>query len=144
MLEADMKAWGAKAQYLAGEFKGMRKVPIAYEVSADRREYRASIPGILDLHTKAIVVPGHREPVVSTGILDAFGDRLVHADALAHKYNDPEIKYAWDLTGRQSNTADFVLDNRRKAQGAIGWGCWTAHVDFKDQERYQEQMVKHE
>lgn len=49
--------------------------------------------------------------------MDAFGDRLVHADALVHKYSDHEIKYAWDLTGRQSNTADFVLDARRRPRG---------------------------
>jgi hypothetical protein len=130
MLGADLKAWGPKAKHLAGAFKGFKRVPIAYTVSADQREYAASIPGILELKTRAIVNPGHQEPVKSTGIMDAFGDKFTHADPLVHKYEDKALGYKWDLSGRQANFADFRLDPARVGKGAIGWGCWTAHSDY--------------
>src|SRR6185436_4204247 len=88
MLEGDMKKWGEKAKYLAGSFKGIKRVPLTYTVSADKRTYTCVIPGILDLKTHAIVNPGHTEPVRSTGIMDAFGDQFVHADADSHVYKD--------------------------------------------------------
>jgi len=67
----------------------------------------------------------------------------VHADCLAHKYSDAQAGYSWDLTGRQCNQADFVLDSAKLARGGIGWGCWTAHSDFGDGEKYGEQMLGH-
>ncbi len=139
MLEAGVKSWGEKAKHLAGNLVGMRNVPIAYTVSPDKTEYGVIIPGILEFKTRSIFNPGQKTPVVSTGIMDAFGDRFVHADCLVHKYKDASINYEWDLTGRQSNQADFVLDNARVAQGGIGWGCWTSHVDFGDKGKYAEQ-----
>jgi hypothetical protein len=138
-LEMAVKGMGAKAPYLAGKFVGMRKVPITYTVTPMRDAYAVVIPGILELKTKAIVNPGHTAPVVSTGVMDAFGDRFVHAECVAHKYKDASINYEWDLTGRQSNFADFVLNNERMAKGGIGWGCWTSHVDFGDKGKYAEQ-----
>jgi len=144
MMTADLKAWGAKAEHLAGKFVGMRKAPITYRVSPDKNDYDCLIPGILELRTKAHYNPGHKEPVVSTGIMDAFGDRFVHADCLAHKYNDATINYSYDLTGRQCNQADFVLNEERVKKGGIGWGCWTANVQFGDKARYQEQMIEHD
>jgi hypothetical protein len=144
MLTHDVKSWGDKAKHLAGKFVGMRKVPIAYEVSADRRSYGVTIPGILEFKTKAHVNPGQTEPVKSTGIMDAFGDSFVHADCLTHTYKDSTINYEWDLTGRQCNQADFVLNPERVAKGGIGWGCWTSHVDFGSTGKYGEQMVEHD
>ncbi len=144
MLTGDLKGWGPKAKHLAGDFKGLRKVAITYTVSADKQTYETHIPGILDLKVRAHVNPGHRDPTVSTGIMDAFGDRFVHADTLVHKYKDDQLKYGWDLTGRQSNFAEFVLNPERVARGAIGWGCWTAHSEFNDKEPYQEQLIGQE
>jgi hypothetical protein len=144
MLTGDLKAWGPKAKHLAGAFKGMKRVPMTYTVSADRREYAAVIPGILELKARAHVNPGHKDPVVSTGIMDAFGDRFVHADCLSHKYKDAALGYGWDLTGRQANFAEFSLDPDRVARGAIGWGCWTAHSEYNDHEKYQEQLIGQE
>ncbi len=142
MLSSDLKTWGArKSQHLAGSFKGIKRVPISYVVSSDRREYAATIPDILELKTRAHVNPGHKNPVASTGIMDAFGDRFIHADCLAHRYKDAQLKYEWDLTGRQANFADFVLDPERVAQSAVGWGCWSAHSEYKDNEPYQEQLI---
>ena len=109
------------------------KVPMTTRVSRDKHEYDVSIPGILDLQTRAIVNPGRTEPVMSTGIMDAFGDRFVHSDTPRHTYSDPTLGTEWDLTGRQSNQAEFALDSARVAQGGIGWGCWTAHSDFGDE-----------
>ena len=143
MLTSDVKSWGPKAEHLAGNFVGMRKVPIQYEIANKRNDFNCVIPGILELRTRAIYNPGHLEPVVSTGIMDAFGDRFVHAQCLAHKLDDPAIHYSWDLTGRQCNQADFVLNDERARKGGIGWGCWTAHTSFGDSERYQEQMIGH-
>lgn len=140
MLSSDLKAWGPKAKHLAGEFKGVKRVPMSYTVSADRRRYDCVIPGILELRTRAVVNPGHTEPVVSTGILDAFGDRFVHAEPVAHKYEDKALGYKWDLTGRQANFADFKLTPERVGKGAIGWGCWTAHSDYDDKSKYVEEI----
>jgi hypothetical protein len=117
---------------------------MTYTVSADKREYAASIPGILDLRVHAHVNPGHKDPVVSTGIMDAFGDRFVHADCDKHVYKDAQLNYEWDLTGRQSNFAEFVLNPERVSKGAIGWGCWTAHSEYNDKEPYQEQLIGQE
>ncbi len=144
MLTADVKSWGPKAKYLAGDFKGIRKVPMKVDVSSDRRQYAITIPDILDLKVRGLVVPGHREPAVSTGILDAFGDRLVHADCLSHRYKDAALKYEWDLTGRQANYADFTLNPDRVAKGGLGWGCWTGNVEFGDQGKYREQITDHQ
>ena len=67
----------------------------------------------------------------------------VHADCLAHRFNDPSISYSWDLTGRQCNQANFRLNEARQQKGGIGWGCWTANADFGDQGKYQEQLIGH-
>lgn len=139
MLEGAVKAMGPKAPYLAGKLAGVRKVPIAYTVSADKSEYGVTIPGILELRTRSIVNPGQTKPVVSTGIMDAFGDRFVHSDCIVHKYKDATLNYEWDLSGRQSNQAEFVLNNAIMAKGGIGWGCWTSHVDFGDKGKYGEE-----
>jgi hypothetical protein len=144
MLGGDLKAWGPKAKHLAGEFKGLKRVPITYTVSADKMQYEAAIPGILELKVRAHINPGHKNPAVSTGIMDAFGDKLTHADCLVHKYKDAQLKYDWDLTGRQSNFAEFVVTPDRVAKGAIGWGCWTAHSEYNDKEPYLEQMIGQE
>ena len=69
MLGGDLKAWGPKARHLAGEFKGVKRVPITYTVSADKMDWAAKIPGILDLKVRAHVNPGHKNPAVSTGIM---------------------------------------------------------------------------
>ena len=143
MLKADVDSWGPKAAHLAGKFLGMRKVPMTYSVSEDRRDYDCIIPGILELRTRAHYNPGHAEPVVSTGIMDAFGDRFVHADNLAHTYVDDTLGYSWDLTGRQCNQADFVLTDERVREGGIGWGCWTANAELGGTGKYQEQMIGH-
>jgi hypothetical protein len=147
MFEADAKSWGAKAPHLAGKFLGMRQVPMTYEVSADRRMYSATIPGILEIRTRAIILPGRTKPAVSTGIFDAFGDRFVHAEALVHTYKDPQTNYEWDLTGRQCNHADFKLTSAMAAKGGIGWGCWSAHASLGSKDKYQERIIqdtKHE
>lgn len=143
-LGATVQGWGGKAAYLAGEFVGMRKAPVRYTVSKDGKEYDCSVAGVLELKTHAITNPGHAEPVVSTGIMDAFGDRFVHADCLAHTLNDPTIGRSWDLTGRQCNQATFTFDDERAAKGGIGWGCWSAHSDYGDGEPYGEELVGHD
>ena len=144
MLGGMVQAWGPKAKYLAGDFVGMRKVPMTYTISADRRAHACKIPGVLDIQTKAIVNPGHTEPVVSTGVLDAFGDRFVHADTVVHEYSDKSIGRGWKLTGRQSNHADFVLTDERIATHEVGWGCWTAHADLGDRGEYGEEQLGHD
>lgn len=143
MLTSDVESLGPKAEHLAGKFLGMRRVPMTYAVSADGRDYDCIVPGILELRTRAHVNPGRSQPVVSTGILDAFGDRFVHADTLAHTYRDDTLGYAWDLTGRQSNQAEFVLTEERAKEGGIGWGCWTANSELGDTGEYQERMLGH-
>ncbi|NOT29645.1 MAG: DUF1326 domain-containing protein [Planctomycetes bacterium] len=143
MLAGTVEGWGSRAPYLAGKFLGIRETPMSVSVSSDRREYAASIPGVLEIKTRAIVNPGRRDPVVSTGIMDSFGDRFVHSDALVHTYSDPSIGHSWDLTGKQSNQADFVLNQKRVDEGHLGWGCWSAHASFDDDEPYGEEQVGH-
>jgi len=46
---------------------------MSVSVSAERHEYDAAVPGILELKTRAHFNPGRSEPVVSTGIMDSFG-----------------------------------------------------------------------
>jgi hypothetical protein len=140
-LSEGVKALGPKANFLAGDFKGIRRVPLSYTVSSDKREYAAQIPAVLDLRTRAHINPGRAEPVVSTGIMDAFGERFIHADTIAHRYEDKELKYAWDLAGRQANWSEFALDSERVKQGGIGWGCWSAHTSLGDSGKYQEEMI---
>jgi len=144
MLQSDLEDWKrkGKAQFLAGTFKGMRKADVAYAVSGDKRDYSCSIDGgkVLDLKTRSIILPGHTEPARLTGIFDAFGDAFVQAECLAHTYRDAEVGYSWNLTGRQCNQADFVLDDARLARGGIGWGCWSAHETLGDKAPYPEQM----
>lgn len=141
MIEEQVKAYGpVKVKHLIGTYAGIRKVPIAYARSADGREVTVSIPGILDFRARAIVLPGHKEPVVSTGIFDDYGDRLVHAEPLVHKYHDAKAGYAFDLTGRQANLADFVLTASRAERGGIGWGCYSGHSDLGDKSKYAEQL----
>jgi hypothetical protein len=142
MMNAQVAGWGLKAAHLAGKFLGMRRVPMTYTVSSDKNVYEVTIPEILEFKTKAHYNPGQKAPVMSTGIMDAFGDKFVHADCLVHKYNDPQIKYSWDLTGRQSNQAEFVLTDEKVAAGGVGWGCWTAHSDYNDKSKYQEEMIE--
>jgi hypothetical protein len=144
MLNGTVADWGPKAPFLAGKFLGLRETPMTVSVSTDKRVYKTSIPGILEIETHALTNPGHKEPVVSTGIMDSFGDRFVHSDAIVHTFSDPSIGYAWDLTGKQSNQAEFVLNPQRIAEGHFGWGCWSAHSTFGDDEPYGEQQIQHD
>ncbi len=143
LFEGSIKEYGPKAAHLAGKISGIRKVPIAYSRSADRREWSCTIPGVLELRTRSIVLPGHTTPAVSTGIFDDFGDTLIHADALAHTYSDAKLGAKFDLTGRQSNQAEFVLDSIRAAKGGIGWGCYSGHKDLGSKDPYQEKDAGH-
>jgi hypothetical protein len=143
VLQAGTKALGKRAPYIAGKFVGMRKAPLTYTVSAGGREHVARIPSILELTTRAIVLPGRKQPVISTGIFDDYGDRFVHAEAIAHTYRDPKVGREWDLTGRQANQADFLLTSERVAKGGIGWGCWSAHATLGTKDKYQEELVGH-
>jgi hypothetical protein len=132
-----------KMQYLAGKDLGVRRVPMTWTKSADGREWRLSMPGILELQTRSIILPGRVEPARSSGIFDDYGDSFIHADTVVHTYNDPSIGYAWNLTGRQANQANFVLNPDRLAKGGIGWGCWSAHSDFDNESEYQERVTEH-
>src|SRR5262249_6270620 len=116
-LGATVAGWGPKAKYLAGNFVGMRRAPGRYTAPADHQQYDCVIPGVLELRTHAITNPGHDAPVVSTGIMDAFGDRFVHADCQKHTFEDKKIGYSWNLTGRQCNQAEFTFDSARAARG---------------------------
>ena len=137
MLKKDIESLGVKAKYLFGKGEGMRKAKISYSVSADKKKWSATIPGILDLRVKALVPPGRTEPVRSVGILDDFTDTIIHGQAIAHTYNDPKIGYSWDLTDRQSNWAPFHVGSAMK--GKVGWGCWTPHADLGDKAKYPEE-----
>lgn len=143
MLEGELQGMGPKAKYIVGKIVGMRQVPVTFEMSADRREIAGVIPGILEFRTRSIILPGHKAPATSAGIFDDYGDRFVHADALVNKYNDAQAGTKFDLTGRQANQADFVLDSVRAEQGGIGWGCWSAHADFGTKDKYQEKNIDH-
>lgn len=143
MLEEEVKGMGPKAKYIVGKIVGMRKATVQFQISSDRREIGGVIPGILEFRTRSIILPGHQLPATSAGIFDDYGDRFIHADALVNKYNDKEAGYSFDLTGRQANQADFVLDSIRAEQGGIGWGCWSAHADFGSKEPYQEKHLEH-
>lgn len=141
MFDESLKPLGKKLPYLVGKVLAIQSVPMTYHVSADRREHHATIPGILEVKTRAIILPGHRKPVVSTGIFDEFGDQFIHAEPLVHTYRDPTVGREWDLAGRQANQADFALNPKRVARGGIGWGCWSAHADFGSREKYPEQII---
>ena len=143
MLEGEVQGMGPKAKYIIGKIVGMRRAPVTWEVSADRREMTGTIPGILEFKTRSIILPGHKDPATSAGIFDDFGDRFVHADALVNRYNDAQAGYHFDLTGRQANQADFVLDSIRAEEGGLGWGCWSAHPDFGTKDKYQEKAIDH-
>jgi hypothetical protein len=141
MLNGNVAALKDRAPYLVGNFIGLREVPMKTWVSKEGTAYGCEIPGILDFRTSAIFNPGKSEPVTSTGILDAFADRFVHAEAVAHTWNDPQVGYAWDLTGRQANQAGFVLNQKIADAGHYGWGCWSAHSTFGDESQYVEETV---
>lgn len=137
MMKAEMEALGSKAKYLFGKGEGVRKAKITYSVSSDRMKWSAAIPGILDLRVKALIPPGRTKPVRSVGILDDFGDTIIHGQAIAHTYKDEKIGYSWDLTDRQSNWAPFHVGSARP--GKVGWGCWAPHADLGDDSKYPEQ-----
>ncbi|KAF0244313.1 MAG: hypothetical protein FD180_2640 [Planctomycetota bacterium] len=139
MLTADLKSWGDKAAHLAGKFVGMRKVPLTTKLDADGRGWTVSIPGILELKTRAIVNPGRTEPVRSTGVMDAWGDSFTHCEPVTHTLTDKLTGYSWNLSGRQANFAEFHLTPEKKAAGG-GWGCWTANAEYGDKGPYEEQL----
>jgi len=144
MLNDSVSSLKDRAPFLAGKFVGLREVPMTVSVNSRRTEYDCEIPGVLAFETRSIFNPGHSEPVVSTGILDSFGDRFVHADALVHTLDDPSIGYRWNLTGRQANQADFVLNQAVVERVGLGWGCWSAHSQFGDQGLYGEEELRGE
>ncbi len=140
-LEDGMKSWPpAKAAHLAGTFTGMRKVPMTYTVSADKLAWSCSIPGILEIDTRAIFNPGHKEPVRLSGIMDDFSDAFIQADCLKHTFKDSQVgAHNWDLTGRQANWTEFRIGSAFPTKSKLGWGCWSAHKEFGDASQYPEQ-----
>jgi hypothetical protein len=135
---------GEKAPFIIGNFKGLRKAPVSYVRSKDGMAHSAEVTGILDIETKAIVLPGHKEPARLSGIFDDFGDSFVQAECIKHTLDDPATGYKWDLTKRQANFADFEISNATVAQGGIGWGCWSAHADLGSTDEYQEKNIGHD
>jgi len=145
-MEAGMKELNPKKlPYLAGAFAGFKTVPMTWQSTSDRESYLVKVPGVLDLQVKAIRNPGHPEPVTSTGVLDDFGNSFVHSDTIKHEYKDPSLpKYdGWDLRGRQSNYAHFVIGSGVTKPYTVGWGCWSAHKDFQTDGNYQERLLNH-
>ena len=139
MFEEQMKAFGDRAQSMFGKSAGMRKAPITYTVSADQREYSVVIPGVLEFRGKALVLPGHTEPVRTTGIFDDYGDSFTHVAVSIHKYSDKESGYSFDLSNRQANFAPFSLTASKAEKGGIGWVCYSA---VGDKSKYEEQDAK--
>ncbi len=139
MFEEQMKAFGDRAKAMFGKNVGMRKVPITYTLSADQREYAVVIPGILEFRGKALVLPGHTEPVRTTGIFDDYGDSFTHVTVSVHTYADKSSGYSFDLSGRQANFAPFSLTASRAEKGGIGWVCYGA---VTDKSKYEEQDAK--
>jgi hypothetical protein len=129
--------------YLVGTAKGMRRAPITWTASEGTGEWSCTIDKVLELRSKTLVLPGRKEPATLVNIFDDFGNRLIQGKALKHTYNDPQIGYQWELTGRQINTAPFHITHARVAEGGIGWGCWSAHADFADTGEYQERSIGH-
>lgn len=142
-LEAGLKAAGAKAPHLFGTFVGMRKAPMTLARSSDKREVTITIPGIFSFQNRTIILPGHTEPVTSTGIFDDFGNSFTHCETLEHKYEDSSIQYHFDLKGRQSNVADFHIGSNLKTPYKLGWGCWSAHQEFNSDSEYVEKIRDH-
>jgi hypothetical protein len=133
-----------RTPYIAGKFAGVFKKPMTWTASANREEFSYQIRGVLDFKVKAIRNPGHPEPVTSAGIFDDFGNSFVHCDTLAHVYKDASLKYdGWDLTGKQSNYAHFVIGSDIKPDYVIGWGCWSAHKELGSDSNYQEKSIGH-
>ena len=95
----------------------------------------------MSVGTAYVALPAPMIVQAATG--RAFRSVASHADALVNKYNDPQAGYKFDLTGRQANQADFVLDAIRAEQGGLGWGCWSAHPDFGTKDKYQEKNIDH-
>jgi hypothetical protein len=132
-----------QAQHIFGTDKGVRRVAMSFQGGEGRREWSFQVPGMLDLRTRAIINPGHGSPVVTTGVLDDYGDRFVHADALAHTFKDSQLDVSWNLTGRQANQVDFAMSQRTWRHGGIGWGCWNAHAEADGGQPYLEELGEH-
>jgi hypothetical protein len=143
-LEAAVASLGDKQEHLVGKFLGMRRAPMSISGSDEARQWHVVIPSVLDLDIHYIVLPGRTEPVRSANIFDDYGESFIHADCITHTYNDPQIKYAWNLNGKQCNWAPFDIDSKRFARGGVGWGCWSAHAEFNNASEYQERAIGHQ
>lgn len=142
LLENALASTAKNAEHTIGEFRGMRRVPIAWgEEPGD--VWAVSSPGLFEARVTPIVTPGHSRPVVTTGVHDDYGDSFTHCHLLRLTYDDPQIGEHWELSGRQANRTSFVLTPQRVAAGGIGWGCWSAHEQMGNASQYQERMIGH-
>lgn len=111
-------------------YLSVRPVPLLYEVSADRSLKKLTIPGILEMASRAKTDSfGHLlEKVFGQ---DVWANELAFGENLLYRYSDASLGKSWDHTGRQSNHKEFITTRDmydRKLmliQFGDGSGTWT-------------------
>jgi len=140
MLGGDLKAWGPEGRkHLAGDFKGIEARPHHLPPSrADKARVRGPDSGHPGPQgPRPTSIPAHKDPVVSTGIMDAFRrPAFVHCRLReATCTRTASLKYEWGPDGAASRTFAEIRPEpgppSRRARSA--GGCWTAHFGLQRQ-----------
>ena len=111
-------------------YLSVRPVPIAYEVSPDRSLKTVTIPGILEMASRAKTDSlGHLlEKLFGQ---DVWSNELAFGKTISYRYGDPSLGKSWDYSTRQSNHKEFLTTKEmydRKLmliQHGDGSGTWT-------------------
>jgi len=88
-------------------FLSARPVPIEYELNSDRSFKMVTIPGILEMASRAKTDPLGRLLEKIFG-MDLWANELAYGETGAYRYNDPELGKSWDHSFRQSNHTAFT------------------------------------
>lgn len=123
-------AYVASADQPPVPFKGVKRVPIKFDESADRTRYSLEIPSIL--HEETVLKRDKSgEPSFTMTAMDMWSNTVHNANNLKFEYHDPEIGKSWDHSGNYANLKYFTVTKRMYAdQKMLGQhgdmsGSWT-------------------
>lgn len=112
-------------------FRQVKFVPIAFDESSNRTEYRVDIPKTLQ--EKVLLRRGESgKPLFTMPAMDLWSNTLHNADNVQFKYADSEEGAGWDYSGHYANLKYFSVSKQMYVQGKMlgqhgdNSGKWTA------------------
>lgn len=99
-------------------FRRVRRVDLRYTISADRKLYTISVPGMLTIKAKRRT-DARGLPRQQTAAFDLWSNVIAYMDNIEYRFSDSEAGKNWDFSGRQANFREFTTTQEMYRRGEM-------------------------